>query len=87
MLEASRRRRPKSPTFFGGRGHAYRKLLIAAGVESVAGDAHELTNMSDDVAQTAERPTQPSDTLASSISARRELIVEARRTAQRAGRR
>ena len=52
---------------------------IVAGVESVAGNSQELTNMSDEVAQTAERLTQLSDTLASSISATRELIVEARR--------
>jgi heme-based aerotactic transducer len=52
---------------------------IVAGVESVAGNAQELTNMSDEVARTAERLTQLSDTLAGSISATRELILEARR--------
>ena len=52
---------------------------IVAGVESVAGNAQELTNMSDEVARTAERLTQLSATLAGSISATRELILEARR--------
>ena len=51
---------------------------IVSGVESVAGNAQELTNMSDEVARTAERLTQLSETLAGSISATRELILEAR---------